>query len=326
VFLAQLAEIDSSKCYVPEGYESMQRYCEDAFGMTEDSASNWIRAARVAYRFNALFHAVADGRLTLTGLVLLAPHLATDNVEELIEAAAGKSIVQIRDLLAERAPKLDFSASPAHAPEIIPELSRLSVSKRMDPVTSGPAAPTSRHDDPAATPQEDMTSNPPAAQLPPARRAVLLTLDDELLGLLARAVELLGYKLRSGEPKEVFRRSLRHFVTHLERTALNEPRPEPGPQGPPTSSRYIPMRVRATVWKRDRARCTFVSESGHRCTATKDLQFDHIVPFALAGPTSAGNLRLRCPTHNQYAAECVFGREFMETKRDAARQGVRSTA
>ena len=28
VFLAQLAEIDARKLYVPEGFESMQRYCE----------------------------------------------------------------------------------------------------------------------------------------------------------------------------------------------------------------------------------------------------------------------------------------------------------
>jgi hypothetical protein len=145
---------------------------------------------------------------------------------------------------------------------------------------------------------------------------VIFTLDDEMNGLLCRAIELLGYKLRSGEPREVFRRSLRHFVTHLERSALNEP--QPGAQSPNANSRYIPTRVRAAVWKRDRARCTFVSGIGHRCTATKDLEFDHVVPFALGGVTSAGNLRLRCRAHNQYAAECVFGREFMDTKRQGA--------
>jgi len=298
VFLAQLAEIDSSKCYVPEGFESMQRYCEDAFGMTEDRASRMIRAARVAHEHRSLFPALADGRLSWSGVVILAPHLTTDNVQELIEAATRKTNQQIRDLLVARTPKLDFSVP---ATEFVPELSRLSALVRIEetappPVTSASAAP------------------PPPPTL--ARRAVILTLDEELNSLLSRAIELLGYKLRSGEPREVFRRSLRHFVSHLERTAINEPRPSLQTQD--ANSRYIPTRVRAGVWKRDRARCTFVSESGHRCTATKDLEFDHVVPFALGGATSAGNLRLRCRAHNQYAAECVFGREFMDVKRRAA--------
>jgi 5-methylcytosine-specific restriction endonuclease McrA len=280
--------------------------------MTEDSGSKWIRAARAARQFNVLLPAVADGRLNLSAVVLLAPHLAADNVRELIDSAARKSFNEIRHLLADRAPKLDLSAPPTSFDESnVPELSRLSVVQRIDSASSAPPEPAH----PPVT-SANVVHAPPPAPPPSTRRAVILTLDDELNSLLSRAVELLGYKLRSGEPKEVFRRSLRHFVTHLERTAINEPRPSTQTQD--TNSRYIPTRVRAAVWKRDRARCTFVSESGHQCAATKDLEFDHIVPLALGGATSAGNLRLRCHAHNQYAAECVFGREFMESKRRAA--------
>ncbi len=37
------------------------------------------------------------------------------------------------------------------------------------------------------------------------------------------------------------------------------------------------------------------------------LEFHHIRPYALGGPTSAENISLRCRRHNQYEAELVFG-------------------
>ena len=41
--------------------------------------------------------------------------------------------------------------------------------------------------------------------------------------------------------------------------------------------------------------------------------------MARDGGASTENLRLRCRAHNQYAAECVFGAEFMNRKRQEAR-------
>jgi hypothetical protein len=42
------------------------------------------------------------------------------------------------------------------------------------------------------------------------------------------------------------------------------------------------------------------------------------------GKSTVENVRLLCRTHNQYAAECAFGAEFMERKRREARQSVRT--
>ena len=77
-------------------------------------------------------------------------------------------------------------------------------------------------------------------------------------------------------------------------------------------SRYIPRRVRDEVHVRDKGRCTYVSPGGRRCSATSDLQIDHIVPYARGGDNSPSNLRLLCGKHNRLEAERAYGKKHME--------------
>jgi hypothetical protein len=73
------------------------------------------------------------------------------------------------------------------------------------------------------------------------------------------------------------------------------------------SSRHVPNAVKRAVWWRDRGQCAFVSAAGHRCTERAFLELHHIHPYALDGPTTVGNISLRCRRHNAYEAELVFG-------------------
>ena len=50
----------------------MYDYCLGELGMFEDVACRRIRAARAARRFPQIFEALADGRIHLTGISLLA--------------------------------------------------------------------------------------------------------------------------------------------------------------------------------------------------------------------------------------------------------------
>jgi 5-methylcytosine-specific restriction endonuclease McrA len=77
------------------------------------------------------------------------------------------------------------------------------------------------------------------------------------------------------------------------------------------TSRHIPTAVRDAVFARDRGRCTFVGDSGRRCTATRYLEMDHIEPFARGGTHDPSNLRLLCRAHNHLAAESIYGRDKM---------------
>jgi hypothetical protein len=76
--------------------------------------------------------------------------------------------------------------------------------------------------------------------------------------------------------------------------------------------------VKRAVWERDRGCCTFTSKDGHRCGATRRLEFDHIEPVARGGRSTVSNLRLRCRAHNQYEAEQALGNGLMHEQRERA--------
>ncbi len=102
--LAHIAEVDARRLYAPAGYPSMHAFCVGELRLSEDAAFKRIQAARAARRFPALFETVAEGRLHLAAVCLLAPHLTAENVEELIEAATHRPKVEIEALLARRFP------------------------------------------------------------------------------------------------------------------------------------------------------------------------------------------------------------------------------
>ena len=79
------------------------------------------------------------------------------------------------------------------------------------------------------------------------------------------------------------------------------------PNPPPASSaatkggsRYISKAIKFQVWQRDGGLCT-------NCKGAKHLNYDHIHPFALGGPSTVDNLRLLCFACNQRASNRTFG-------------------
>src|SRR5438128_8550816 len=118
--LAHLAEFDARRLYLPAGYPSMVAYCVHELRLSEDGAYNRIHAARAARQFPALFSAVAEGRLHLTGAGLLAPPLTAENADALLAAAAYGTKSEIELLLAQRFPRSELLALvqplPHHGP------------------------------------------------------------------------------------------------------------------------------------------------------------------------------------------------------------------
>ena len=96
--LAYLAEVDARRLYLPAGFPSMYAYCVGELHLCEQAAMKHIRAARTARRFPVIFSAVADGRLHLSAVVLLTPHLTSANAAELVAAAAYQTKAEVQQL------------------------------------------------------------------------------------------------------------------------------------------------------------------------------------------------------------------------------------
>jgi hypothetical protein len=88
--------------------------------------------------------------------------------------------------------------------------------------------------------------------------------------------------------------------------------PDKKPGRPP-----IPAAVRRAVWRRDGGQCAWLGPDGRRCGSTHQLQYDHIVPAALGGVSSEGNVRIACGCHNRLEAERMFGQAAARHRRGA---------
>jgi 5-methylcytosine-specific restriction endonuclease McrA len=334
--LTHIAEVDSRRLYAPAGYPSMHAYCVGELRLSEDAASKRIQAARAARQFPLLFDALAEGRLHLAAVCLLAPHLTAENVEQLVEAATHRSKAEIEEWLARffPRPELPSMAGAIHLPEHAP------AHVERDPFPCG-AAIVPQH---APGHVEDVRVGGAAA---PERFLLQLTIGKGTRDKLRYAQALLSHAVPSGDVAQVLDRALDALIVELEKRKLGAGtrlRAKLGPatpsgrrlhtppvgersvvtsmvarSRPTTRSRYVPARVRRAVWGRDGGQCTFVGASGHRCESRRFLEFDHIDPVARGGRASVEGMRLRCRAHNQYEAESTFGAGFMSQKRHEAR-------
>lgn len=319
--LAHMAEVDARRLYAPAGYASMHAYCVGELRLSEDAAGKRIQAARVGQKFPQVFEMLADGRLHLTGLNLLAPKLNAETAGELLAAATHKTKSEIEQLLAQRYPQTEAlplvcviagstlvpaQHAPAHVHAIPGQHAGHAVGARTERapahVTAAPARVT------------------PTA---PERYTIQVTVSRETQEKLQQLRELLSHS--GGELADALDYALRAGVEKAEKRRFGA---TDTPRRPRASAdaRTIPADVRRAVYARDRGRCTFVAGDGHRCESRSHLQFDHIQPVARGGGSNADNLRLRCRTHNQYEAERVFGAGFMHRMRGAARPMERSNA
>jgi len=324
--LAALAEVDARGLFARLGYPSLHVYCVEELRFAPDVAGKRIQAARAVREFPALLDAVEDGRLGVTVLVLVAPHLTAENLADVLESVAGRSKRDARAILGQRFPRplaLEAAAAAHEVGATGANVTERTAQQDPDPVLvpGGPAGET----------LVMVPLSPPAAATPvrfPLHLAVTQCFRDKL----AYARDLLGHALPGGEAAEVLERALDAVIEQLEKRRFgNGSRtPSAGARGTrragETGERHVPMAVRREVFRRDGGRCTFVGDTGHRCESRRRLELDHVVPIARGGLTTADNLRLRCRTHNRLEVERAFGHEFMRAKRERAAREAAAAA
>src|SRR5262245_23015062 len=115
--LAHLGEVEARRLYARFACPSMFRYCTDVLHLSEAEAYFRIAAARAAREHPVLLEMLADGRLHLSGVEKLAPHLTPGNRDTLLVRAAHKTKRQIEELVAELEPRPDVPSVMRKLPE-----------------------------------------------------------------------------------------------------------------------------------------------------------------------------------------------------------------
>ena len=214
MLLAHIAEVDARKLFAPAGYPSMHAYCVEELRLSEDAAYKRIQAARSARQYPEIFDAVAEGRLHLAAVCLLAPHLKPENADELILAAGGKRKIEVETLLARR-----FGSScEVSRVSVVPSVGAPAILQlapgQVELAESSDGRPP--EDGQAPTSAEDQLA-PGQVEEKEERYFLQVTIAKDTYDKLRYAQALLSHALPNGEIAPVLDRALDLLITKLEK-------------------------------------------------------------------------------------------------------------
>ena len=311
--IALLAEMDTRRLYLQQGYSSLFTYCTGCLHLSEHAAYGRIEAARAARNFPAVLDRLADGSITLTAICLLSNHLSADNHQQLLDAAKHKTRRAVEQQIAALHPMpavpsaLRKLPQPKHvttsAPAVPPEVARPTIASGLT---------TAKHSQPYVPTPAPQVMRP----LSPERYKVQFTIGADTQEKLRTLQNLMRHSVPNGDISEIFDRALTLLLREIERQKLSRvDHPRSGGVANP-GGRYVPAAEKRKVWARDQGQCAFVGAKG-RCVERGFLEFHHVIPFAEGGETTAENLQLRCRAHNAYEAREHFGPLFLRERMDA---------
>ena len=312
--VAHLAELQRRRLYLAAGYSSPYAYCREALGHSEDAAYNRLAAAEAARRYPAVLAMMADGRLSLTAVRMVAPLLREDTWQATLAEAAGKTKREIEILIARLAPKPDVPSTVRKVP--VPASAQAPsapVPERRNGVNAdGPPSPEPSPAKPAAA-----ARRPIVAPLSPERYRVQFTIGEATEKKLRRLQVLLKREIPGGDPAVIFDRAITMLLASVEgrkHGATARPR---AARPPGRGSRRVPAKTRREVTPRDGEQCTFVGADGRGCTERAYLEYHHARAFAHGGGPGPENITLLCRAHNAFEGERLFGRYLPPEVREA---------
>jgi hypothetical protein len=294
--LSRLAEIDFRKLYASMGYSSLFIWMVKELHLSEDATYKRIQAARAAKKFPVILSLIAAGKVNLSNINILCPILTDDNHEEVLKKAIHKSRREVEKIRAVYAPKPDI-------PDMIRALPESTTGSGTSCETTCAGASSSNtleitpvRSDPQPTPTPARREI--VAPLTERRVKVQFAADEALRNKIDRAKDLLRHKYPQGKLEDIFDEALEALLEKKDpaRKVVRKRSSRPSA----SHSRYIPQRVKDTVWKRDEGRCQYVSPEGRHCDERGFLEYDHIKPWSHGGSSvDPHNIRLLCRTHNQ---------------------------
>jgi hypothetical protein len=314
--VVHMAEVDERRLYQMTS-SSMFKYATEVLYLSEAEAYLRIEAARASRKHPVLLDMLADGRLHLSGIAVLAPILTEANRETVLARATHKTKAQIKELVAEIAPKPDVPSSIRKLPErpkkpnpalaLKPEL-------RPDAVHFETSTPTT---------QTSPSTSPVVEPIAEARYKVAFTASAAFRDKLERLKALMRSSVPDGDLAAILEEAVTEKLEKLEAKRYGKtknPRKTLEETDTSASSRYLPAPVRRAVYERDEGQCAYRNPTGRRCTESRRLEFHHIEPYGRRGDHRPENIELRCRTHNVLDAERDYGKEAMDKYRKSGGQ------
>jgi 5-methylcytosine-specific restriction endonuclease McrA len=304
--VAYIGAVDERRLYLREASPSMFSYCTQVLHLSEAEAYLRINVARASREHPLLLTMLQDGRLHLSGIIKLAPHLTRENRAVLLERASYRSKCQIEELLAELFPRPDAPALMRKLPERQVRMPALAPSPDGMAAHKPQLCPDRVEGSRAVAPPLPATVLP----LAPGRYKVQFTASAELHDKLERLGALLRSRIPDGDLAAIIEEAVSEKLERLEARRFGKtkaPKTQLWQSDPSRGSRHIAAAVRRVVSERDGRRCRYQNQQGRRCPARSGLEFHHQYPFAFGGERGPKNIVLLCRGHNQLLADHDYG-------------------
>jgi 5-methylcytosine-specific restriction endonuclease McrA len=316
--LVALADFDRRRLWEEMGHSSLFYFLHRELGLPKGPAFYRKTAAELIQRYPEIVEPLRDGRLCLTSVVELSKVITPENRAEVLPRFFHLSKLEAKAITAALQPE---DAPPLREVVTVVRAHAAAPSATLALPVAGPtpcAPPLVLPEEPARANAgvPDVSCAPPPASRPVGiepltadLRRLHLTVSRRLLDKLEAARAVLSHShpgagmdeiLEAGLDLLLERAAKRKGLVRKPRTATRQP-----------ASDAIPASVKREVWKRAGGCCEWPVEGGGVCGSTLRLEFDHVRPRALGGPSTFENIRLHCRAHNQLAARRVFGEKWM---------------
>jgi hypothetical protein len=229
--LEDLSEVDARQIFVTEGYTSLSAYCIEALGYSEHEAYPRVSAARLVRRFPYALQMLRDGRVSLSTLRIVGPHLSDENAHERLASAARLTAKKLEVLIASWAPRPDvpttvtFIAAP-EPPRLLQRMeAAATVESMVATIREARSVSAAMGTIPTSIPSQHAASRAteafePPAPLPkplsPGKRCVTFTLDESEYAELMRLRDLDRHTTPDGDIKKIIVRAVRDRLAKVE--------------------------------------------------------------------------------------------------------------
>jgi hypothetical protein len=223
--VAHIGEVDRRRLYARAPAPSMFAYCTAILHLSDAEAYLRIAAARAARQHPLLLTMLGDGRLHLSAVAKLAPHLTLENRDTLLRRATHLGKREVEELVAEISPRPDAPSlvrklptrieqqEAPHGPAAEPGAGSIGLELRLDGV-SAPVPP--RHVEGERREPTRAAARAVVEPLGPSRYKVQFTASAELREKLERLQALLRDELPDADLGAVIDRAVTQTLQRVE--------------------------------------------------------------------------------------------------------------